>query len=69
MNPVPFFETIEQELRFLRSKVKLTQSNASVQPENCADCRLILKGIRDDLKPYVLALKQHELDELYKGGK
>jgi len=72
VRPVRFFNSIEDELKWLRKRVKVTQKNASCPPENCADAKAMLKGIRDDLKSYVIELESLETNELFnkhkKGG-
>lgn len=55
-----WFQSDEMELAYLRQKVKTTYRNARVRPENCADAKNLLKGIRDDLKPYYDKLEQYE---------
>lgn len=65
MKPVKFFNSIEEELEYLRGRIKTTQFNASVRPENCADCKNLLKGIADDLKTYTSALVSHERSEFF----
>ncbi|MCE3234048.1 MAG: hypothetical protein K0Q50_228 [Vampirovibrio sp.] len=66
MEPVRFFKSINEEVEFLRSCLKTAYLDAAAPPENCADAKNILKGIRDSLKTYYEALKQHEWNEIRK---
>lgn len=52
------------ELAYLRQKLQTTYRNASVRPENAADARNLLRGIRDDLKAYYERLKGYEMANL-----
>lgn len=65
MQPLRFFNTIEEELEYLRGRVKSIYANSSTRPENCADAKNILRGIKEDLKSYTAELKVHEWAQVY----
>lgn len=65
MKPVEVFDSIENELAYLRKRVKVAYEEGKVRPENAADAKCLLKGIAEALKPYVLLLEKHERAELF----
>jgi hypothetical protein len=64
MQPVKAFQTIEEELEYLRLRVKTAYRDSRTKPENCADAKNILIGIRENLEPYYNLLEAQERAEL-----
>lgn len=58
--------TNKEYIQALEAKLKTAYLNASTPPENCADAKCILKGIRDDLKPVYEHIKNREKEALFK---